>query len=120
MASIRISALLTLGILVVYYMLRLLKPQNDLFIAPSLLLPILAIVLGALSGILAATAANRKKQRIWLALLMGVTLLDILGPIVAAFILRDHPDPFVILSMIFILLTPLSAWIYSSSTDLST
>jgi heme/copper-type cytochrome/quinol oxidase subunit 3 len=120
MASIRVFAILTLGLLAVYYVLRAVVAQCsgnqcDVYIPLSLLLPLLILVMAAVTGLLAILSARQGAQRAWVGVLGVCTLLGVLGPIVSAVIFRDSPDVLVPLATVLVLLAPLSALIYSFS-----
>jgi heme/copper-type cytochrome/quinol oxidase subunit 3 len=118
MRSVRILAIITFAMLVAYYILRALAvqcsgPECETYIPFSLLLPLAALVLAAITGYLAIGASRARRQAGWLALLIICTILSITGPIASAFIFRDSPDLFVPVATILILFAPLAALIYS-------
>src|SRR3954463_14370820 len=118
MRSVRILAILTLILLVAFYGLRALAGQCtgadcEGYIPFSLLLPIAALVLAAVTGFLASGVARQRRQGGWLAALAVCTLLSVAGPIISAFVFRDSPDLFVPVATALILLAPLAALAYS-------
>lgn len=132
MATIRTCAVFTLGLLVVYYALRALASQcsggqcDTYYLPLSLLVPLLILVMTALTGILAISAANRggqqahdeaskRRQLTWLSVLTGCTILGVLGVIASAVVFRDSPDSFVTVATALSLFVPVSALIYSFS-----
>jgi hypothetical protein len=110
--------MLTVGLLAAYYVLRTLGAQCsgsacDTYFTPlSVLLPILILIMAAVTGLSSIAAA---RQGAWFGLLSVCTLLGILGPVVSAVVWRDHPNTFVLVATLFVLLVPLSALIYSVS-----
>jgi hypothetical protein len=122
MRSIRVLAILTLALVAAFYILRAVAvrcagPECEVYIPFSLLLPIAALILAAVTGALAILAASQRRQAIWLGLLGVCTLVSVLGPIASAFIYRDNPDLFVPVATALILLTPLGALIYTFAGD---
>ena len=122
MSAVRISALLTLLLLTTYRALRLAAAQCsgvqcDWYIAPSLLLPILILVVVALTGFVAMLAARRRRRAAggqpWLAVLAICTALGVIGPIVALAVLPQSPDNLVAIATVLFLLTPLGALAFS-------
>ncbi len=99
---------------------------NRLTGSPSktLLLPLLVLIMAAVTGLLAISAARRgaqaapdqaikQRQTTWLGILSICTLASVLGPIVSLAVFRNSPDVFVPVATLLILLCPLSALIYS-------
>jgi hypothetical protein len=118
MRSMRITAILTLVLLIAYYALRALATQCvgsecEAYIPFSLLLPLAALVLAGVTGLLAIGAARARRQGAWLALLAFCTVVSVAGPIVSAFVFRDSPDLFVPVATALILPAPLAALVYS-------
>src|SRR5947209_3634150 len=118
MRYIRILAILTLVLLISYYVLRALAGQCsgsecEAYIPFSLLLPLAALVLAAVTGFLAIGQARQRRQGGWLAALIICTLISVAGPIASAFIFRESPDLFVPVATVLIVLSPLVALIYS-------
>jgi hypothetical protein len=118
MRSMRITAILTLVLLIAYYALRALAMQCagsecEAYIPFSLLLPLAALVLAAVTGLLAIGAARARRQGAWLALLTLCTVVSVAGPIASAFVFRDSPDLFVPVATALILPAPLAALVYS-------
>jgi hypothetical protein len=116
--SIRILAILTFVLVAAFYGLRVLAGQCvggecETYIPFSLLLPLAALVLAAVTGYLAIGASRARRQVGWLVLLIVCTIVSVAGPIASAFIFRDSPDLFVPVATILILFAPLAALIYS-------
>jgi CHASE2 domain-containing sensor protein len=122
MRSIRILAIITFALIAAFYGLRALAgacsgPECDAFIPFSLLLPLAALALAAVTGFLAIGAARQRRQGAWLAILATSTLMSIVGPIACAFVFRDNPDVFVPVATALIALAPLSALVYSLTAN---
>ena len=118
MRSIRILAIITFALIAAFYSVRALAgacsgPECDAFIPFSLLLPLAALALAAVTGFLAIGAARQRRQGAWLAILAIATLLSVAGPIACAFVFRDSPDIFVPVATALIVLAPLAALVYS-------
>jgi hypothetical protein len=118
MRSVRILAIITFVLLVAFYAVRALAgacvgPECETFIPFSLLLPLAALVLAAITGFLAIGASNARRQAGWLVALIICTIVSVVGPIASAFIFRDSPDLFVPVATALIVLAPLAALIYS-------
>jgi uncharacterized membrane protein YhaH (DUF805 family) len=112
----------TLALLVVYHALRIAASQCggsacDWYILLSLLLPLAVLVLAAVTGAIAISAARRtegeRAGRLWLGLIVTCTLLGVFGPLVALAVLRDSPDTLVPLATVLLVLTPVSVLAYS-------
>jgi hypothetical protein len=118
MATIRIVSVLTLVALVGYFILResasaCSGPQCDSYILPSLALPLLIVVLAAVTGALALTAARNMPRGAWPAILSACLAIGVLGPVISAAIFRDSPDTFIPVATSLVLLVPLSALLFS-------
>ncbi len=105
-----LSAVIVL-VVVVYHALRLMAAQCggaacDVYIPLSLLLPITALVLAAVTGGIAANAA-RAEPGPWTAILAGCGVLGSIGPIATGLLIKDN-DVLVWLSTILVLTVPLS------------
>lgn len=117
--TVRAFALITIGLLVVYYVMRVLATQCagaacDGYIAPSLLLPLLILISAAVTGVMAVTAARRAPSGgAWPAILGVCAALGALGPLVSLAIFRDSPDTFVPLATALVALIPISALLHS-------
>ncbi len=123
MAPIRIFAILTLGLLAVYYVQRAIAAQCggiqcDVYIPLGLLVMLLILVMAAVTGLLAILSARQGAQRTWAGVLSTFTLLGVLGPIVSAVIFRNSPNLFVLAATLLVLFVPISAltYIWSAST----
>jgi hypothetical protein len=134
MGLVRSSAIATLGLLVVYYILRAVgggctTSQCDVTVLPwSALLPLLIVVLVAVTGALAIVAARRGtrtaqnpavngRHATWFVVLGACTVVGILGPLVLLAVLGNNPNLFVFLATVLVALTPLGALIYSFAAD---
>jgi hypothetical protein len=118
MRSVRILAILTFALVAAFYGLRALAGQCEggeceTYIPFSLLLPLAALVLAAVTGYLAIGASRARRQAGWLALLIVCTIVSVAGPIACAIIFRDNPDLFVPIATALILFAPLAALVYS-------
>jgi hypothetical protein len=118
MRSIRILVIITFALVAAFYGLRALAGQCvggecETFIPFSLLLPLAALVLAAVTGYSAIGASRARRQAGWLALLLICTIVSVAGPIASAFVFRDSPDLFVPVATVLILFAPLAALIYS-------
>lgn len=119
MTPLRVAAIITLGLLVGYHALRLIAAQCsgaqcDWSIPVSLLVPVLILLVGALTGFLAIGTAAGRGQIGWLSLFIAATGLGLLGPIVSLAIFRDSPDVFVPLATLLIVLIPVAALTYTT------
>ena len=124
-SAVRISALLTLLLIATYHALRLAAAQCngvqcDWYIGPSLLLPLLIVLVIGLTGLVAVEAARRRRRArggsAWMAVLSICTLLGFFGPIIALAMLKDTPpDSLVTIATVLFLLTPVSALLFSFS-----
>jgi hypothetical protein len=117
MRSVRILAILTFALVAAFYGLRTIAtqcdgPECEAYIPFSLLLPLAALVLAAVTGFLAVGAARTRRQIGWLVALIICTIVSVAGPIASAFILRDSPDLFVPVATVLILFAPLAALVY--------
>jgi hypothetical protein len=118
MRSVRTLAVVTFVLLIAYYVLRALAvkcagPECETYIPFSLLLPLAALALAAVTGFLAVGAARARRQGGWLAVLIISTILSVAGPIASAVVFRDNPDLFVPVATTLILFAPLATLIYS-------
>lgn len=105
--------------MILYYILRLLASSCsgagcDWFIPFSLLVPLLVLVLVAITGVQAVLRSwKRPQDRPWTLLLVALTVVGIVGPIVALALFRDSPDRFVPTATALLILLPIVALIYS-------
>ncbi len=118
MRSVRILAILTFVLVAAFYGLRALAGQCvggecETYIPFSLLLPLVALILAAITSYLAIGASRARRQIGWLVALIVCTILSVAGPIASAFIFRDSPDLFVPVATALIVMGPLAALIYS-------
>ncbi len=116
-------AVATLALLGLYYVLRYTArqcagAQCEWYIAPSLLLPLLVLVMVAVTGVLAISAALRGDSatggRAWLILMVVCAVLGGFGPLASLAIFRDSPDTLVPLATVLLLLVPISALTYTA------
>jgi hypothetical protein len=71
----------------------------------------------AITGITVTSTAYRRKEHTGWALILGaLTVVGVMGPIVALAIFRDSPDRFVPLATLLVVLPPLMALAYSITT----
>jgi hypothetical protein len=127
----RVCAVLTLILLATYYGLRAAASHCsgapcDAYIPWSLLIPLVIVLMGGVTGFAAVVAARsaargtrneaaRRGQMMWAWLLGILTGIGVLGPFVGLALLRDHPDAFVLTFTVLSLLVPVGALIYSFS-----
>ncbi|HUZ88112.1 MAG TPA: hypothetical protein VNF26_14290 [Candidatus Baltobacterales bacterium] len=87
-------------------------PQCDAYIPLSLLVPILVVVMVAVTGALAIRDARAHDRR-WSVPLIASTVLGTAGPVVAAAVFRDQPDMVVVVATVLFLQAPLLALAYT-------
>jgi len=119
--AIRVVAVATLVLLLVYHVLRLAASgcsgsRCDSYIALSVLLPVL-VWIGALVSGVSATVSARSDRGAWPLVLLLCTAASVIGPIAALVLLRDSPDAFVVSSTVLLVLAPAGALFYSSSVS---
>lgn len=117
MPAVRVSAIITLGLLVVYYLLRGLATRCvggpcDVYIPLSLVLPILVVILALVTGVVAFGVVP-KGAAVWRWLLGAATVLSVAGPVVSLAIWRDSADTFVAVATVLVLVAPVCALIFS-------
>jgi hypothetical protein len=117
MWPIRISAGVTLVFLTGYWVLREVATacsgaQCDLYIIPSVALPLLVLISVGVTGWLAISWA-RPVGGVWLVILIGTTALGLLGPPVAVAIFRDQPDSLVLTATLLFAQGPVAALVYT-------
>jgi hypothetical protein len=118
MRSVRILAIGAFALVGAFYVLRALAtrcagPECETYIPFSLLLPLAALVLAAITSYLAIGASRAQRQVGWLVALIICTIVSVAGPIASAFIFRDSPDLFVPVATVLILFAPVAALMYS-------
>ena len=116
MKRIKLLAIATLVLLGGYHLMRAMAAQCDgeacdAYIPLSLLMPLLALVSGAVTAALAI--AHARGDRGWRIVLVIAAALGVVGPPLALIALRDSPDAFVILSTLLILTIPVTALLYT-------
>ena len=114
--ALRVLSGVIVLIVAVYQLLRLLASQCtggacDWYIPFSLLLPISALILAAVTGAMAAYAA-RAAGRGWVVSLAACAVIGSIGPVAAAFIVKDN-DLLVSISTVMVLAVPVSALTYT-------
>jgi hypothetical protein len=115
LTAIRVWAGVTLIAVAAYLLLRVLAARCsgaacDAYIPVSLLLPLAALVLSAVTG-LVAVAASRDGWRVAFA---AATVFSALGPVAALLVLRDQPDAFVPVATLLVVLAPIIALVYTA------
>jgi hypothetical protein len=119
MRTVRVWSIITLVLLAAFHIVRILGPrcsgnQCDTSLLPlSTLLDVLILVVAAVTGFLAISAARQAAQVTWAAVLGACTLLGVLGPIVGLAVIRNSADAFVLTATLLVLLVPLTALAYS-------
>jgi hypothetical protein len=113
--AVKVLAALIVVIVIAYHLLRLAASQCtgaacDLYIPFSLLLPITALALAAVTGGMAAYSA-RGDGGGWVAILAACAVLGSIGPIVAGFLVPDN-DVLVWSSTVLVLSVPTSAGLH--------
>jgi hypothetical protein len=83
----------------------------DLYIPLSLVLPLAAVVLVAVTGIAGLTAARNSEA--WRIAIAVTAALGVVGPFVALGIWRDSPDVLVAVATVLLLLCPACVLGYS-------
>ena len=114
---IAVSAVLALALLGAYHAVRLAAgrcsgAQCDAYIPLSLLVPILLLVMVAVTGVMAIRDA-RARHRPWSIPLTGSTVLGTAGPLVAAAVYRDQPEAVVAVATALFAQVPLLALAYT-------
>lgn len=115
--GIRIWAIAALGLLAAYGALRLIASNCtgvgcDVYIPLSLVLPVVILMMVAVTGVFAILAArprHKEGSRVWLYLMIATTLLSVLGPVVGLGLFRDAPDVLVPLATVLFALLPVVA-----------
>jgi hypothetical protein len=108
----RLLAIGTLALIGFYYVFRFVVAACvggacDNYIPLSLLIPVLILVLTAITGVLATRRARGRTA--WFPALLVSTLVGVLGPILALIVFRDRPDAFVATATVFELVVPIVA-----------
>ena len=84
------------------------------------MLPVVILVLIALTGLAALPAASRRHRGSTWPLAIGVsTVLGVVGPIVSLLIFRDNPDQFVAIATVLVALLPIVVLTYALATRAS-
>jgi hypothetical protein len=114
--TIRLLAAATIVLVGVYFILRALASSCtgaacDAYIPVSLVIPLLILMLVAITGVLATIRASG--QGAWFASLVAATVLGVGGPISALLVFRDNPDAFVLTATILVLMAAGTALAFS-------
>ena len=128
-ARSRALALLTLGLLAAYHVLRAIAAQCrgsqcDAYIGLTLVLPLVILVVVVATGLMAIAAARQREQEVaeratkrgqitWLSFLSACTRVGVFGPIVSIALLRSNPDLLLPLATLLAALVPVSAMTFS-------
>jgi hypothetical protein len=105
-------------LIVALYQLQRLMASNctgaacDAYIPLSLLLPVSALILAAVTGGIAAYRA-RATGPVWVAVLGACAAIGSVGPVAAAFFIKDN-EVLVSVSTVLVLTVPVSALAYTS------
>jgi hypothetical protein len=116
-STLRISAAVAFALLIAYELMRIAAESCvgeacDAFIPLSLLLPVAILVAAGVTGALAIAAA-RPAGGAWLMILVAVSVLSVVGPLLALAVFRDQPDALVPAASVLFVLTPVAALIYT-------
>lgn len=116
MRLIRILSAAVIALLAVYFAVRAMASgcagaACDVYIPISALVPLLVLVMAVVTGIVAITSARH--DHTWFTVLLGATVLGVLGPVVALLVFKDSPDTFVPVSTGLVLLVPIAALAYT-------
>ena len=116
MRTIRILAGAVIALIALYFVFRAVASACsgagcDVYIPISALVPLLIVVMALVTGIVATVSTRH--DHTWFTVLLGATVLAVLGPIVALLIFRDNPDVFVVVATILVLLVPVAALAYT-------
>jgi len=116
---IRISGFLTLLFLTAYWILRAVAAtcsglQCDIYILPSVALPLAVLIGVGVTGWLAISWA-RPVGGAWLGILVATTAVGLLGPPVALGLFRDQPDSLVLTATLLFAQSPVAALVYTIS-----
>jgi len=116
MKTVRVLAIATLVLIGAYFVFRAVVSactgtSCDAYIPLSLLIPILILILVALTGTVATIDA--RKRHAWFAALIGVTLIGVAGPLIALAVFKDSPDTFVLTATVPELLAACTALAYT-------
>ncbi|HVH65364.1 MAG TPA: hypothetical protein VM674_04955 [Candidatus Acidoferrum sp.] len=79
----------------------------------SLLVPLLILVLVAMTGLTAFSAASRAAHHRWTAVLGALTVVGVIGPFLSLAAFRDRPDRFVFVATVLTGLVPVAVLVYS-------
>jgi hypothetical protein len=115
--TIRLCAGAAVALLAGYYALRVAAQRCsggacDAYIPFSLLLPVAILVMVAVTGVIAISAA-RPAGGAWLVILAAATALGVFGPLAALAVLKDRPDALVPAATLLFVLTPVAALAYT-------
>ncbi len=112
MTRVRALAFLTIGVLLVYHMVRLISedcsgPGCEWFIPISLYLPLTAFSLAIITGVRAYLASEARSLR--RAILAVSIAISGIGPFGAIVVLRNNPDLVVPIATVLLLVAPVAA-----------
>ena len=111
---------MTVGLLITFHVFRLLATGCagsgcDWLIPVSLTLPLLIVVMAAITGLTAFASASRGQTPIFWPIVLGIaTVLSVLGPIISLGVFRDSPDRFILVATVLTVLAPIAALIYTT------
>lgn len=116
MRTIRLTAAATILLVAVYFAFRALAMSCsgtgcDAYIPVSLLIPLLILMLVAVTSALATIRA--RGRRAWFAGLAAATVIGVAGPIAALLLFKDSPDAFVPAATILVLVAAGTALAFS-------
>lgn len=114
MTGVRSWAVASLLLLALYHAMRAVAATCsgaacDVFIAPSLALPLAVLGTAGVAGAMAASPARGSLR----ALLIAATLVSTAGPLIALALLRDSPDALVPVATFLFVVGPLAVLAYS-------
>lgn len=116
MKTIRILAGAVIALIALYFVFRAVASACtgagcDVYIPISALIPLLILLTALITGIVATVTARH--DHTWFTVLLGATVLGVVGPFVALLIFRDSPDAFVAVATVLSLLVPVAALVYT-------
>jgi hypothetical protein len=125
--SIRAWAVVTLIVVGGYHLLRSMAaqcrgPQCDVYIPISLLVPMLALLTSAVTGVTATASAWQRARTMpaerphgWWLILAGATFISVIGPPLTLAVFRDNPDAFVATATLLVAVAPVAGLTYTAS-----
>ncbi len=114
MTRVRALALMTMGVLLVYHLVRLGSvdcsgPGCEWFIPISIYLPLTAFALALITGVCAFLVT--RPRSLWRAVLTVAIATSAIGPLGAVVMLRNTPDLVVPVATVLLLAAPVAALI---------